>query len=407
MTLRVLLSFAVLFLTAARGQVLMDGSGESFALVPTDAAILESHEQRTDLPCSVKPVSPQLGFDLALHSGYDLTVPFRELAGNGNGLVAIFRVTPKDHPDKAVYFSQKWMVPPVAEDVKGTVDLHGGFVLGEGKYQVEWLMRDRVERFCSAHWFVSADTRGKDRQIELRLPPGTVAPEPPEPYGMEPPVKRDALHPLNVLVLLHVASQISGAAGMRTAEAEALLSILRSIAREPHFGRYSITAFNLEHQETVFRREKSPQIDFPALGEAIKQLQLATIHVQQLQPNDSRMRFLGELLAEEIARIRPDILFFVGPKTSAEFAPHEGIKSVGEPPCPVFYLNYSADPATNPWRDLIGSVVKLWKGSEYTITKPRDVVLSWNDVMDRISNRERGPIALLEMHRANDLVVKK
>jgi hypothetical protein len=31
--------------------------------------------------------------------------------------------------------------------------------------------------------------------------------------------------------------------------------------------------------------------------------------------------------------------------------------------------------------------VKLWKGLDYTITKPRDLFVAWNDVMFRISNR--------------------
>lgn len=55
--------------------------------------------------------------------------------------------------------------------------------------------------------------------------------------------------PLNVVVLLHVAPQAAGAAVMLARETEALLSIVRSIVREPGIGIYSIAAFNLEHNQ--------------------------------------------------------------------------------------------------------------------------------------------------------------
>src|SRR3954447_10420657 len=76
--------------------------GSPIRLVPDDAAVLESHQTRTDLPCVVQPVAPRLGFDLKFHSGYDVTVPLQALAGQGSSLTAIFRVTPEERPDDPV-----------------------------------------------------------------------------------------------------------------------------------------------------------------------------------------------------------------------------------------------------------------------------------------------------------------
>jgi hypothetical protein len=382
--------FSLVFLPAIAGfgQVLIQGEGGPVRLIPADAAILEGHELRTDMTCGVKAIQPELGFDLSFHSGYEVSVPLGDLAGKGNELMALFRVIPEEIPDKEIYFSQRWIVPVIAEGAKGTAILRGEFVLGKGKYQVEWLMRDRDQRYCSARWAISADAHGKDKQIELRLARGSAAPEATEPFVGEAPVARDTDHGIRVVVLLHIASQESRAAGMRTMETAAVLSILRSIAREPRIGSYSITAFNLERNEILFRRENAAQVDFPALGEAIKKLQLGTIDVHRLGQDDSGMEFLGGLLSEELARNHPDALIFVGPKTAAEFSVRGALKDLGDPHCPVFYLNYSADPAKDPWRDAIGSVVKLWKGVEYTITRPRDLFVAWNEVMYRLSNRE-------------------
>ena len=101
---------AALFLCVPvlRGQALMTGSGSGGAvrLFATDAAILESGEARKDLPCTVTPIKPLLGFDLKFHSGYDVTIPLKELAGSENLLTMVFRVAPENRPDDPVYFSQ-------------------------------------------------------------------------------------------------------------------------------------------------------------------------------------------------------------------------------------------------------------------------------------------------------------
>lgn len=383
MTHRILLCL-VFFLPAVCGQALIDRAEGSVRLLPADAAILEARQPRRDLNCRVKAIKPELGFDLGLHSGYEVSVPFEELAGSGNQLTAIFQVTPEDNQDQRAYFSQKWAVPPIAKNARGMATLRGEFVLGEGKYEVVWLMRDSVERYCSAIWHISADARSKDKQVELRMAHGSAAPEPAEPFGSEAPVKRDMAHSLHVLVLLHIASHASGAPGMQTKEMAAVVSILRSIAREPRIGSYSMTAFNLERQETVFRSENVPQMDFPALGKAIPRLQLGTIDARALRPDYSEISFLNGLLADE----HPDALIFVGPKTSDESKFRGKFSDLVQPKCPVFYLPYEPYPDANPWRDLIGSVVKLWKGFEYTISSPRDLFLAWNEVMLRISTKE-------------------
>ena len=126
--------------------------GGMVRLFTSDAAILESQEARKDLPCTVTPNKPSLGFDLKFHSGYEVSVPLKDLAGSENQLTMVFRVTPENHPDEGVYFSQHVAVPAIEEDEKGPAYLDGEFEVGEGKYHVDWLMRDRSERICSFHW---------------------------------------------------------------------------------------------------------------------------------------------------------------------------------------------------------------------------------------------------------------
>jgi hypothetical protein len=117
-----------------------------------------------NLPCSVTPVKPTLGFDLKFHVGYEVNVPLRDLASTENSLTILFRITPENHKEDPVYFTQKYSVPSIEENAKGDAYLQGGFDVGEGKYHVEWLMRDRSERVCSFYWDVDASLPPKDSQ---------------------------------------------------------------------------------------------------------------------------------------------------------------------------------------------------------------------------------------------------
>ena len=73
-------------------QVVMPASAGGVRLFTSDAAILEAREIRKDVPCTVTPVKPVLGFDLKFHAGYDVSIPLKDLAGSDNVLTMVFRV---------------------------------------------------------------------------------------------------------------------------------------------------------------------------------------------------------------------------------------------------------------------------------------------------------------------------
>jgi hypothetical protein len=264
-------------------QVLMPRSGGGVRLFASDAAILEAREERKDIPCTVTPSKPVLGFDLKFHSGYEVTVPLKELAGSENQLTMVFRVTPEGQPDKAVHFSQHISVPSIEEDSNGPAYLQGGFDVGEGKYLVDWLMRDRLERVCASSWEINAVLPARDKQMDLDIEPSIIQPADLEPFKQEPPVERDQSEsPLNVKVVVNFAPQDAGSATLRPLDTNALLSILRSISREPRINKFSIVAFNIQEQRVIYRQDDTSQIDFPALGKALQSLNLGTVDLKRL-----------------------------------------------------------------------------------------------------------------------------
>jgi hypothetical protein len=123
---------------------------------------------------------------------------------------------------------------------------------------------------------------------------------------------------------------------MRSEESLATISILRRIAREPHIGGFSTVAFNLERNQILYRVPTSSQVDFPALGKAIKLLNFNMIDFHRLRGEYSSTRILGDVILEEMTN-QPDAVIFVGSRTTDD-RPISRVSSIElkAPPCPVF-----------------------------------------------------------------------
>jgi hypothetical protein len=379
------------FCTAAQAQILMGGTGMSgsFRMFPSDLAVLEAGETRKDLPCSVINSKPVLGFDLRYHGGYEVSIPMKELAGSENLLTVIFRVQPMEPKGQTLYLTQRFTVPAIEEEARGDAYLQGGFDIGEGKYHVDWLMRDRSERVCSSSWDFDAQLAAKDKQIAMALNSGEIRALDREQFREEPPVARSTEEPpLNVKVLVNFAPQNAKSPTLQPHDTTALVSILRNISRDPRIGRFSLVAFNLQEQRVLYRQENADKIDFPSLGEALTSLNLGTVDLKRLSQKNGDTEFLANLIQQECAKPdggTPDAVVFAGPKALLEEnIPQDSLKQIGDLNYPVFYMNYNLYPQTVPWSDTISKAVKFMKGQEYTISRPRDLWFAVSEMVSRI-----------------------
>ncbi len=368
--------------------------GGEVRLIGADSAVLESKEDRKDLPCTVAPAKPVLGFDLKFHAGYDVQVPLRELAGSENQLTIVFRVAPDGRPEAPVYFKQHYSVPAIDENAGGAAYLQGAFEVGEGKYHVDWLMRDRQERVCSYHWDSEASIPQKDKPMTVDIAAGAIQPADAELFKAEGPVEREKSGtPLKVKVMVNFAPQDSSSSTLQSFDEVALISILRNISRDPRVGSFSLVAYNMQEQRVIYRQDGASQIDFPALGQALTSLNLGTVDLKHLTEKHGDCEFLSKLLTTEVTDDKqpPDAVIFAGPKIMLdEGLPPETLKQLSDVKFPVFYMNYNLNPQANPWRDAIGNVVKAVRGAEFTIARPRDLFFSWTDIVGRIVKSKFG-----------------
>ncbi|HTP86921.1 MAG TPA: hypothetical protein VMJ34_08235 [Bryobacteraceae bacterium] len=372
-----------------RGQQILGSSSPSpLNIFPSDLAVLEAGEVRDDLPCTVMPQKVQLGFDLRLHAGYDVSLPLSDLAGGDNTLTVVFRVIPAAHKNEPVYFQQRVHVPYIDEKARGDATISGAFDVGEGDYHVDWLMRDRAERVCASSWDTSAGLQPRDHDVALTMPPNDIERAEGEQFQEEPPVRRAAdAPPLNVKVLINFAPEDPLSPTLHEVDTGALVSILRSISRDPHIGRFSLVAFNMQDEKVMYRQGDEDKIDFPALGNALTQLKLGTVTVRQLGDKHSDIAFLSELIRKEVseAHNRPDALIFAGPKVMLDQnVSNETLRDIGPVDFPLFYMNYNTNPQQVPWRDAIGKTVRFFHGIEYTITRPRDLWYAVNQMCSQI-----------------------
>ena len=369
------------------GQTLLNGPGGTPNLPATVLAVLEAREPRRDLLCTVSPQKPSLGFDLRFHSGFDITVPLKDLAGAENTLTVLFRVSLASKPDSPVYFMKHFDVPHIDDDARGEVLLQGSFDLGEGKYQVDWLMKDRAERVCSSFWDSEAVLGAKDKGVALTLEAGEIAPTDTEPFEPQPFTTRaQGENGLNLKVLVNFAPQNAQASTLQESDTSALVSLLRCMQRDPRIGKFSVVAFNAQEQKVIYRQEGAAQIDFPAIGEAVRTLRLGRVDIARLARKNAETEFLADLLLQEIeAPAKPDAFVIIGPKTLVEESiPADKLRASPGPDFPVFYLNYNLSPTVTPWRDAISAAVRFFKGQEYTISKPRDLWFAITELVGKV-----------------------
>jgi hypothetical protein len=285
-------------------------------------------------------------------------------------------------------------VPAIDRDEGGPAYLDGAFIVGEGKYHVDWLMRDRAERMCSFHWDAEASLPAKDKQMTLDIAAGAVQAVDPEVFKQEPPIPREQKPaPLNVKVMVNFAPQDANSAALQPLDTRALLSMLRSISREPRICKFSVVAYNMQQQKVIYRQDEASQIDFPALGQAVKSLRLGTVDLKHLVQKHSDTDFLAQLMTSEVKDPKDslDALIFAGPKVMLDdgLTP-DTLKQLSDVKFPVFYMNYNSNPQANPWRDAIGNTVRFLKGVEYTISRPRDLFFAWTEIIGRIVKSKVG-----------------
>jgi hypothetical protein len=114
--------------------------------------------------------------------------------------------------------------------------------------------------------------------------------------------------------------------------------------------------------------------------------------MKKLAQKHGDTEFLADLISKEMhTDDHPDAVVFAGPKVMLDAAvPEETLRPLADVEYPVFYMNYALNPTLTPWRDSISRAVKVFKGTEYTISRPRDLWFAMTEMVSRIVKSKHG-----------------
>ena len=369
------------------------GSRREMPPLQSDLAVFESQKPRRDLQCVVTAPKPELGFDFMFHTGYEVEVPIRELAGGGDELTVLLRVVPHDRPDDPSYIVQRVPVSALEERGGGDGTFYGIFTLGEGKYHVDWLMRDQRERTCSVSWDLEAKVNSKDSQLRQWIPPALVQLLTPL-FAAEPPIIRAPENGTPRFSIIVNLPSDQSAPLIDDPGLYGLLAILRRMERDPRIGLRSIIICSLETEQVVYKQENQGGIDLPALGGALASAKLGTVDAKRLVSTNGPAQFAADLIREQLGKENTDALIVLGPKEGSETrVSRQALEPLDKLGKQAFYLSYDTGKPLSLWRDPISSIVKRLRGFEYRIDRPKDFFNAWSDVVSRIMRAKQIPQA--------------
>lgn len=380
---------------ASHGQELLrvgpDGSGY---LGASDLAVLSAGEERHDLPCEVEPLDPELEYDLNFRAGYNAKIPLAALAGEGNSLRVVFRITPLDKPGEPVYMQRRHGVPPIDADAVGAANLPGKFRLGPGKYKISWLMRDRTEKVCASSWEIAAETVEGFEKLATNPSESLVAPFSDEVFVDEPPVMRPRGELRHVKLMINLTPANTAMPSLNAYDLSSIVSMVRAITREPQFGLFSVVAYQSQLEQVFFEQDRATRIDFPALGDAYGNIHGGSVDIENLQDKESSRRFIRQLFETHLSKgdDEPDAIIFIGPKLVFDRSPESAVMPAEAiTSAPIFYFIYNRNPRAYPWRDAVSAGLSNHQIHEFDITQAKAFGQALKDTLLVLDRRQSAP----------------
>ncbi len=303
--------------------------------IPAATKALEYHEGEKSLRCDVEPTKPVLNFGLRLQAGYLLEVPLVQYSGTGHTWTTTVRVTPEGGREPA--YLADLVALPLNPHPEFTARTTGTFLLGEGRYHVEFAVADDIGRICRKDWQIAATPDRSERSIKVAIPEGTVADlsySPPSTAPAVPPIPRRITVMMNSSPPHKPRFRPALQPGMIVPHndapefvdyREALLGILSSLLEKFPGTAVRLVVFDFDQQREVLRQDGFTLKDMSKAAHAADDMEHWVVTVRELQQQPGRWGLLANLIRREIGEPdRSDVILFLGPRigSAGELPPH-------------------------------------------------------------------------------------
>jgi hypothetical protein len=375
------LAIALLLASTGAAQVMLDPSRARSA---TKAFERQAHEK--PLRCEVTPIKPALNFGFRFQAGYVVHVPLDQYSGAGHGWAILTRVTPEGGGRQPAYLVDRVSLPPIPK-TKVEVEVGGGYLLGEGSYNVEWALFDDADRVCRSSWRVDARLGRNERQLSLSVPRDTVAE-----FTLRGRSDRmsgaDDVAPIRLTVLLDAAPLIPFRTRLRASDRVVLLGVLSSLLERLPARSVRLVIFSLDQQKTLLRQDAFAPNALGQVAQALNGLELGRVDYHLLQNPHGHVDFLAGLINQELRAETPaDEVVILGPET--RYGDKVPQTALAEPrgAVPQFFnlqfRTYTRDVPSFP--DSISLATAKLKGKTIVIRTPADFAKA----IEQIGRRSR------------------
>jgi hypothetical protein len=302
------LAIALLLASACAAQVIVDS--------PRLKSIVNGLERQADekpLRCEVTPIKPSLNFGFRFQAGYVVRVPMNQYSGSGHGWAMVTKITPEGG-QPPVYLATRVPLPPIPK-TRIEFEVGGGYLLGEGRYDVNWTLLDDTGRICRGSWRVNARLGRRERQVKLAMPRDTVAD-----FTLRGRSDRkrdpDDAAPIRLTVLLDAAPLVPFRTRLRASDRVILLGLLSSLLDRVPARSVRLVVFNLDQQKTLLRQDAFTPSALDRVARTLNGTELGLVDYHVLQNPLGHVDFLAGLINLELRAEPPsDVVVILGPET--------------------------------------------------------------------------------------------
>jgi hypothetical protein len=338
------------------------------------------------LRCQVSIIKPSLNFSFRYQSGYMATVPMNQFSGSGHGWAMLTRITPKGGTRKPVYLMTQIALPTVPK-TNMEARVFGGYLLGEGAYDVRWMILDDAGRVFRKSWRVDVHPSHAERQVKVAMPPDTVWE-----FGSGGSHNRsrgaDDVAPRRLTILLHAAPLSPWRTRMHSSDMMTLMSTVSSLLERVPALSVRLVLFNLDQQKELYRQDGFVLQDMAKVSQTMTGIELGMVDFQVLQNKRGHIDLLTDLVNREIEAQPPsDVVLFLGPQTRYfDRVPQASLeKPPGHGPEVYYFQIVPFLSRTAALSDTIQSAVSRLGGKTVTIHTPGEFAKA----IDRLENGGR------------------
>jgi len=336
----------VIFLSTGSAPMFAQAIADRASLAPI-LSHLDLRQGERQLACDVEPVKPSLSFGFRFRAGYIFRVPLTQYSGARHRWSVVTEITPEG-TSQPVTLVDVVRLPAILNN-KMLGEAGGGYLLGEGRYRVRWILLDDLGRVCRKGWQIEVRLSRSESSAKVAMPPNSVADL--SLRGMANGNRHpDEGRPMRLSVLVDAAPLFQRRLAKTVLSAEDhvfLINVLSALLERVPTSWVRVVVFNLEQQRELFRRDGFTLESLDDMSRAMNELKLATVDYRILQNKRGHIAFVANLVNQELRASPPsDAAIFLGPRERfQDNVPTEAFDQEHGPAPQFFFLRYRPFPS--------------------------------------------------------------